>query len=152
MLYCERNLIIISVVWISAHSSRSCRGDVTFPRSIPRQRRDAIRPRSQKLSARARCEASERCTSGNQSGFSGLEFRDRRLEQDRRGVPFGRTHADPKIVHDGLVRGRDDLAFHASLYICRKLGQPNDLVGTTWDPHATGHAVLSNGHDRTCGE
>lgn len=121
---------MISVILISAHSGRSCRRDVTFPRSISRHRRDAIRQRGREFSAQARCEAPERCTSGNQSGLGDLELRDRRREQGGCGVPFGRTNADPAAVHAGLVRGRDDLAFHTSLHTCGN-AEPDRRVRAT---------------------
>lgn len=150
MLYC--NLNIISVIFkFSAHSSRSCWSDITFPRSISRQRREAIRSRGREFSARTRCETPKRHTSRNQSGFGNLELRDRRHEQSRRGVPFGRAHANSEVVLAGFVRGCDDLTFYASLHTCGN-AEPDRHIGTTWDPHANGIAVLSNGYDRACSE
>jgi len=143
--------ILISVILFSTYSSWSCWSDVTFPRSIPRQRREAIRSRGREFSARTRCETSKRHTSRNQSGFGNLEFRDCRHEQSRRGVPFRRAHANSEVVLAGFVCGCDDLTFYASLHTCGN-AEPDCHTGTTWDPHANGIAILSNGYDRARGE
>jgi len=149
MFYC--NLNIISVILFSTHSSRSCWSDVTFPRSISRQRREAIRSRGREFSARTRCETPKRHTSRNQSGFGNLELRDCRHEQSRCGVLFGRAHANSEVVLAGFVCGCDDFTFYASLCTYGN-AEPDCHTGTTWDPHANGIAVLSNSYNRARSE